>query len=249
MKLLKKLSIITLCFLLLFPAVGVSAATYTVASKDTLKSLSSLFNTNVTTLRYSNNFDVNSFSSGDKIYAHAHVYKVKRGDSLYKIATKYGISVSSLKKANGKKNNLIMPGQKLLIPGIKPKKSDIVIPYSNGEADLLAKLIEAEAGGESMQAKIAVGAVVVNRVQSGVWAPTITKVIYQKFGEYYQFTPVKIGTIHNTPSAESRKAAWFALYGSDPSNGADFYFDLSSKNEWLWSKPQTAKIGNLVYAK
>jgi spore germination cell wall hydrolase CwlJ-like protein len=168
---------------------------------------------------------------------------------LYNIAKKYEVPVADIKKANSKKSNSIKPGQKLLLPGVKPKKTDAVISYSGPEVDLLAKLIEAEASGESMQAKIAVGAVVINRVQSKNWAPSISKVIHQKFGAYYQFTPVKIGTIKNTPSSASKKAAWIAMYGSDPSNGAIFYFDTSSKNKWLWSKPQTASLDSMVFAK
>lgn len=249
MKLYRKLLIVTLCFLLITPAASVSAANYKVRSKDTLQSVSKLFGTSVTALRYSNNFNANRFSSGRVIYVPAHVYKVKQGDSLYSIAKGYGITVADLKKANNKKDASIKPGQKLLLPGVKPKKTDAVIPHSSSEIDLLAKLIEAEASGESMQAKIAVGAVVINRVQSKEWAPSISKVIYQKFGQYYQFTPVKIGTIKNTPSSASKKAARIALYGSDPSNGAMFYFDTSSKNKWLWSKPQTASLDHMVFVK
>ncbi len=250
MKLFRKILIVTLCFLLISPASAVLAADYKVTSTDTLQSISELFDTSVKVLRYSNNFEENSFSSGDVIYVPAHVYKVKSGDSLYSIAKKYGIPVANLKKANGKKGNTIKPNQKLLIPGVKPdKETDTVISYSGNEVELLAKLIEAEAAGETMQTKIAVGAVVINRVQSKEWAPSITKVINQKFGDYYQFTPVKIGTIKNTPSSASKKAAWIAMYGSDPSNGAIFYFDTSSKNKWLWSKPQTASLDHMVFAK
>ncbi len=250
MKLFKKITIITFCFLLLFPATSASAAAYKVTSKDTLNSLSKLFDTSVTFLRFSNNFEVNSFSSGDVIFVPAHVYKVKSGDSLFKIAAKYKVPVLNIKKANKKTSSSIVPGEKLLIPGIKPyKKYDSVIPYSDGEVGLLAKLIEAEAAGESMQAKIAVGAVVVNRVQSGDWAPTITKVIKQKFGEYYQFTPVKIGTINNTPSYDSKRAAWIAMFGSDPSNGAIYYFDQTSNNEWLRSKSLTTQIDHMIFVK
>ncbi len=43
-------------------------------------------------------------------------YVVVKGDSLWKIANKYGISVEELKKTNGLNNNLINIGQVLLIP-------------------------------------------------------------------------------------------------------------------------------------
>ena len=250
MKQYKKIIVITLCFLLLLPAGVASAAKYTVNSNDSLYSLGKLFNTSIKTLRASNNFDEDSLSPGDKIYVPAHVYKVKSGDSMYSVATKYGIPVNDLQKANLKTGNTIVPGEKLIIPGVKPsKKSDAVISYSSGDIDLLARLIEAEASGESLQAKIAVGAVVINRVQSGDWASTITGVINQKFGGYYQFTPVKNGMIKKPASAASKKAAWIAMFGSEPSRGATFYFDQSSKNQWLWSKPQTAQIDHMVFVK
>lgn len=250
MKRLTKILVITLCFLLLFPAAAASAANYTVTANDSLYSLSKLYNASIDTLRQSNYFDEDSLITGDVIFVPAHVYKVKSGDSMYKVATKYGIPLSNLKKANPKTGYSIVPGEKLIIPGAKPyKRSDTVIHYSNGEVGLLARLIEAEAGGESLQAKIAVGAVVVNRVQSGDWASTITSVINQKYGEYYQFTPVKNGMINNTPSAESKRAAWIAMFGSDPSKSSIFYFDQSSKNQWLWSKTQAAQIDHLVFVK
>ena len=250
MKRLMKILAITLCFLLSIPAAAASAAEYTVTSNDSLHSLSKLFNTSGYFLRQSNNFEKNSLTPGDVIFVPAHVYKVKSGDSMFKVATKYRIPVANLKKANIKTGNSIVPGEKLIIPGVKPyKRTDTVISYSSGEVALLARLIEAEAGGESLQAKIAVGAVVVNRVQSGDWSSTIKGIIYQKFGAYYQFTPVKNGMINNKPSAESKRAAWIAMFGGDPSNGASFYFDQSSTNQWLWSKTQTAKSDHMVFVK
>ena len=250
MKLFKKLFVVTLCILMLSPAAAASAASYTITANDSLYSLSKLFDASVKELRYSNNINEYNLKLGDKIYVPAHVYKVKSGDSLHTIAAKYDIPVTNLKKANGKKASSIKPGDKLMIPGVKPKKSsDAVIRYSTSDVDLLARLIEAEASGESMKAKIGVGAVVINRVQSEDWAPSVSKVIKQKFGEYYQFTPVKIGTISNKASAASKKAAWIAMFGSDPSRGAIYYFDQSSKNKWLWSKPQTAQIDHMVFVK
>lgn len=250
MKLFQKIIIATISLLILFPASKAYAADYTVITNDSLYSISKLFDTNVKYLQNTNNFQENSLSSGDKIFVPAHVHKVKSGESLYKIATSYKVPVANIKKANGLKSDSIKSGVKLLIPGVKPYlKADRVIPYSSGEVTLLAKLIEAEAAGESMQAKIAVGATVINRVQSGDWAPSIKKVIYQKFGEYYQFTPVKIKTINNTPSSASRRAARIAMYGSDPSNGAIYYFDQSSNNQWLWSKTKTAQLDHMIFVK
>lgn len=46
--------------------------------------------------------------------SNSHV--IKKGESLYLISKKYGVTVSSLMNANGLKSNLIYPGQTLLIP-------------------------------------------------------------------------------------------------------------------------------------
>ena len=43
-------------------------------------------------------------------------YVVKQGDSLYKIAKEYGVTVNDLLEANGLKNALIYPNQVLIIP-------------------------------------------------------------------------------------------------------------------------------------
>jgi spore germination cell wall hydrolase CwlJ-like protein len=108
-------------------------------------------------------------------------------------------------------------------------------------------LITAEATGQPFNAKVGVGAVVVNRVQSKEWPNSINSVINQVIGEYYQFSPVKNGHINKPASKVARKAAWTAIKGGDPSNGAMFYFDDSSTNQWMWSKPHTAYIGNMVF--
>jgi len=78
----------------------------------------------------------------------------------------------------------------------------------------LSRIIEAEASGEPYKGKVAVGEVILNRVASNEFPNTIWKVI---FDDTYaiQFEPVANGTIYNTPSEESIKAAKEALNGSD----------------------------------
>lgn len=50
-------------------------------------------------------------------------HKVKSGESLAKIASKYGVTVNELKKANNLKGNTIHPGDKLKVPSKKKSKS------------------------------------------------------------------------------------------------------------------------------
>lgn len=46
-------------------------------------------------------------------------HKVRRGETLGKIAGRYGVSVSSIKRANNMRGSTIMVGQSLVIPGLK----------------------------------------------------------------------------------------------------------------------------------
>ncbi len=71
----------------------------------------------------------------------------------------------------------------------------------------LARIIEAEAGGEPYKGKVAVGNVILNRVKSKDFPNTIYNVIFEYFGNIPQFSPVQEGTIYNTPSKESMNAA------------------------------------------
>lgn len=63
------------------------------------------------------------------------------------------------------------------------------VTISGGDIDLMAAIIECEAGGESYTGKVAVGAVVMNRVKSSSFPNTILEVIYQN----KQFSPVASG--------------------------------------------------------
>lgn len=136
----------------------------------------------------------------------------------------------------------ISPSEKDTESAVKEDTSDV------DNVDLLARLICAEAQGEPYEAKVAVGAVVINRVQSGVWAPTISEVIYQNINGYYQFTPVENGWINKPADSDSIKAAKAALNGDDPTNGAQFYYDDKATNTWILSKPVSVQIGHMFYA-
>ena len=203
-------------------------------------------------IKSDNNLKSDIIYPGQKLSVRAKTYTVKSGDTLYLIALKHGVSLESLRKANNKWDNMIYPGQQLNIPsagitGNPGNAGNAVIPYTEAELDLLARLVRAEAESEPYSAKVAVAAVVVNRVKSELFPDTITSVIYEVSNGYYQFTPVENGWINNPATQTDRNAALEALRGSDPSNGALYYFDDSATNKWLWSKPITAWIGRMVY--
>ncbi len=120
--------------------------------------------------------------------------------------------------------------------------------YSAEDLDVLSRLIMAEAQGEPYQAKVAVGAVVMNRVQSGLFTDSVKGVVYQNINGYYQFTPVVNGWINKPANADSVNAAKDAFNGVDPTKGALWYYDDSTTNQFMLSKEVAVKIGVMVFA-
>ena len=101
--------------------------------------------------------------------------------------------------------------------------SSSVISADSNDVAMLAALIECEAGGESYTGMVAVGAVVVNRVNSGSFPNSISGVIYQSG----QFTPVATGAFQSVLSRGARSdcyaAAQAALAGESPVGGCLYF--------------------------
>ncbi|MEO2207044.1 cell wall hydrolase [Paenibacillus pabuli] len=104
----------------------------------------------------------------------------------------------------------------------------------------LAKLIHGEARGESFEGQVAVGAVVLNRVQSDAFPSSIPQVIFQKG----QFTAIDDGQFNQKPTQTSYRAARKALNGADPTNGALYYYNPKiATSLWSKSRPTLLTIG------
>lgn len=233
-----------------------AAATYKVTTGDSLYTIGNLFSTSASKIITDNKLSGTVIYPGQVLYVPGQTYTVQAGDSIFLIAKKFGVSIYSLRKANNLWSDYIYPGEKLAIPGQASSASKsagstsqagAVIPYTASELDLLARLIQAEAGSQTYNAMVGVGAVVVNRVQNPLYPNSVSGVIYEVSGGYHQFTPVVNGFINNPASQSAKNAAYAALHGSDPTNGALYYFDDSSTNTWLWSKPLAARIGRMVF--
>lgn len=118
------------------------------------------------------------------------------------------------------------------------------LTLSREEFILLAKLIHAEARGESLTGQIAVGAVVFNRMEDPRFPKTIIKVIYEKD----QFSPVADGSIDLPPGERALLAAELALSGLDPTNGCLFFYNPSTaQSRWLDGMPRVIRIGGHVF--
>lgn len=118
--------------------------------------------------------------------------------------------------------------------------------YNSNDVYLLAKVIAAEARGESYVGQVAVGAVVLNRVEHSSFPDSIAGVVYQPGA----FSCVNDSNWSVAPTAESQKAARDAINGWDPSGGAIYYYNpAKTSNQWIRSRPVIVTIGSHLFCR
>lgn len=119
---------------LVIPSISVSpevSDTYIVQKGDSLWSIANKFNMTVSELKNLNNLTNNLLSIGQvlKIKDSSNngktTYTVQKGDSLWVIANKYGITTEELKSYNNLTSNLLSIGQVLKIPQGKTSTENI----------------------------------------------------------------------------------------------------------------------------
>lgn len=116
--------------------------------------------------------------------------------------------------------------------------------YTQNDINLLARIISAESRGESYTGQVAIGAVVLNRVEHPSFPDTIAGVIYQPGA----FTAITDGQFNEPVAESSVRAAKEALNGSDPTGGAIYYYNPDkTSNEWIRSRPVIVRIGNHLF--
>ena len=117
--------------------------------------------------------------------------------------------------------------------------------YWDGAVLWLSRIIYAESRGEPLLGKIAVGNVVMIRVDSKLFPNTIYGVIFdKKYG--VQFTPVASGAIYNNANAECIRAAKMVLEGTTVNDGVLYFMNPRiATSSWI-SKNRTFafSIGN-----
>ena len=108
-------------------------------------------------------------------------------------------------------------------------------------AALLARVISAEARGEPYSGQVAVGAVILNRVEHPSFPNTLAGVIYQPGA----FSCLYDGGVNAAGADSAYRAARDAINGNDPSGGAVYYYNpAKSTNKWIFSRPVITVIGN-----
>ena len=101
--------------------------------------------------------------------------------------------------------------------------------YNSDDLYWLSRIIYAESGNQSLEGKIAVGNVVLNRVASSLFPNSVYDVVFQR----NQFTPASNGSIKRTPNDESVIAAKLCLDGANTAGNALYFVNPKvSPNSW-----------------
>lgn len=157
----------------------------------------------------------------------------------------YGSQTEKAVRWFQEKNGLAADGQvgdqTLAALGMPAGQSSNTGSEGGGNLDLLARLISAEARGEPYEGQVAVGAVVLNRVEHPSFPNTIAEVIYQPWA----FSCLDDGQFDEPVAESAYRAARDAMNGWDPSYGAIYYFNpVTATSKWIWSRPLIVTIGS-----
>ena len=165
-------------------------------------------------------------------------------DGIYGTATQK--AVRQFQKNCGLTVDGIAGRKTLLYLGLNSGTSSSVGGYSSSDVYLLARIIGAEARGESYVGQVAVGAVVLNRVRHSSFPDTIAGVVYQSGA----FSAVRDSNWNVPPDDTAKKAARDAINGWDPTGGAIYYYNpAKTSNQWIRSRPVVTTIGRHVFCK
>ncbi|GGB62946.1 cell wall hydrolase [Fictibacillus barbaricus] len=113
------------------------------------------------------------------------------------------------------------------------------------EVEQMARVVHGEARGESYIGKVAVAAVILNRLDDPAFPNNVEDVIHQTNA----FTAVHDGQYNLSPSNYAYRAVIDAIQGWDPTYGSVYYYnpDLAT-NTWIFSRQSVTKIGNHLFA-
>lgn len=165
-------------------------------------------------------------------------------DGVYGTATQK--AVRQFQKNCGLTADGIAGRKTLLYLGLGSGNSSSTGGYSSSDVYLLARIIGAEARGESYVGQVAVGAVVLNRVRHSSFPDSIGGVVYQSGA----FSAVRDSNWSVPPDDTAKKAARDAINGWDPTGGAIYYYNpAKTSNQWIRTRQVVTTIGRHVFCK
>ena len=144
-----------------------------------------------------------------------------------------------------KKISMLLFAALLLCPFAMTQQADAESgTYSSSDVMVLAKMIHGEARGEPYVGKVAVGAVILNRVEDKEFPDSVHGVCFQPGA----FDAVSDGQYYMEPDKEALKAAKAALNGWDPTYGALYYWNpATATSKWIWSRKVITQIGKHIF--
>lgn len=138
----------------------------------------------------------------------------------------------------------IVGNKTLTYLGLSSSSSPNSYGFTQSEIDLLARTISAESRGEPYEGQVAVGAVILNRIEHPSFPNTMAGVIYQSGA----FSCIDDGQINEPVQESCKRAALDAMNGWDPSGGAIYYYNpVTATSKWIRSRPIIATIGKHVF--
>lgn len=241
-----------------------SESIYVVKKGDNLWSIAQKHSMTIAELKAINNLTTDVIYPNQQLTlvlptSSENYYLVQPGDSLWKISQHSGTSINTLRALNAITGDVIYPNQRILLPSrnsfsyqsvvARPVSTTMTQSYTERDVYWLARAISSEARGEPLIGQIGVGAVILNRVKDAQFPNSIYSVIFQKVSGVYQFSPVANGSIYTRPTEQAIKAARMALEGTDPTNGALYFFNpaLTSRSNWIRTRPVATVVSNHVF--
>lgn len=109
---------------------------------------------------------------------------------------------------------------------------------TDANINLLARIISAEGRGESYVGQVAIGAVILNRIEHPSFPDTLQGVIYQNGA----FTAIVDGQFNEPVSESAYYAARDALSGWDPTGGCIYYFNPQKTSDSYMHSREVVKV-------
>ncbi|MFT8320274.1 MAG: cell wall hydrolase [Bacillus sp. (in: firmicutes)] len=172
----------------------------------------------------------------------AQAASIHTGSTLTLFTNKLGIYKNEAKLMNVRMINKV---EKVDAPKNLMKKKELAVKISKKEKQLLARLVHSEAKGEPYVGKVAVAAVVLNRLEHKQFPDTIKAVIFEKNA----FEPVRNGSIHEPADNEAHQAVEEALENQDKYDDLLYFYNPeTATSDWILTRKVMKKIGNHAFA-